>query len=81
MSEEMRTACAEVFESWIAAGTQRAQLGGLPAHRARALIITLLAALEGAFVLARATRSTEPLLIAGEALARATEEALRETAS
>jgi AcrR family transcriptional regulator len=80
VSEEMRSACAEVFESWIAAGTERATRAGLPADRGRELIIGMLAGLEGAFVLARATRSTQPLLIAGEVAARATEEALGETA-
>ncbi len=80
VSEEMRNACASVFESWIAAGVQRARRAGIPADRARELIIAMLAGLEGAFVLARATRSTKPLLIAGEVAARETEEALRETA-
>lgn len=80
VSEEMRMACAGVFESWIATGAERAQRAGIPADRARELIIAMLAALEGAFVLARATRSTEPLLIAGEVAAQATADALSETA-
>jgi hypothetical protein len=37
----------------------------------------MLTALEGAFVLARAMRSTEPLEVAGEMAARAVEAALR----
>jgi AcrR family transcriptional regulator len=69
VSEEMRQACADVFESWIAAGTQRLERAGLGPERSRELIIAMLAALEGAFVLARAARSTEPLLVAGEAIA------------
>jgi len=36
----------------------------------------MLCALEGAFVLARAQRSTEPLAIAGEIVARSVETAL-----
>lgn len=69
VSEEMRLACAEVFESWIAAGAQRLEQAGLSRARSRELIIAMLAALEGAFVLARAARSTEPLLVAGETMA------------
>src|SRR6266567_190720 len=48
-SEVMREACAEVFESWIAAGIGRFPEIDPPA--ARGLTIALLAALEGAFVL------------------------------
>lgn len=64
-SEVMRGACAEVFQSWIDAGIGRfAEIEG-----ARELTIAMLCALEGAFVLARAQRTTEPLLIAGEMVA------------
>lgn len=68
-SETMRQACAEVFESWVDAGAKRFERDGLPATRARELTIAMLAALEGAFVLARALRTTEPLTIAGELMA------------
>ncbi len=78
VSEEMRIACASVFESWIAAGAERAQRAGIEPEQARELIIAILAGLEGAFVLARATRTTAPLIIAGEMAVRATEEALEE---
>jgi AcrR family transcriptional regulator len=70
-SEQMRLACAEVFESWIAAGAQRLERAGRSPERARALIVAMLATLEGAFVLARASRSTEALLVAGEMMAAA----------
>jgi AcrR family transcriptional regulator len=79
-SETMRQACAEVFESWIVRGAARHSHAGLTEHKARELTIGMLAALEGAFVLARALRSTEPLEIAGEMVARAVEEALTEAA-
>ncbi len=75
-SETLRTACAEVFESWIAAGASLYKQPGLDAAKARELTIAMLAALEGAFVLARATRSTEPLEVAGELVAAAVEAAL-----
>jgi AcrR family transcriptional regulator len=70
-SEIMREACAEVFESWISAGAER-----YPVENARELTIGFIAALEGAFVLARALRSTEPLTVAGEMVARAVQDAL-----
>jgi AcrR family transcriptional regulator len=69
--EEMRLACAEVFEAWIEAGVWRFGLAGIEPVTARALVIQMLAGLEGAFVLARALRSTEPLERAGEAAADA----------
>ena len=75
-SEPLREACAAVFDSWISAGAARHEAAGLSPEQARELTIAMLAALEGAFVLARALRSTEPLDIAGEMVARAVEEAL-----
>jgi AcrR family transcriptional regulator len=78
-SETLRVACAEEFESWIAAGSALHERGGLSRAKARELTIGMLAALEGAFVLARAARSTEPLAIAGELVVKAVEEALAET--
>jgi AcrR family transcriptional regulator len=77
-SEVMREACAEVFESWIAAGAERFAREGVDPAKARELTIAMLAALEGAFVLSRAMRTTEPLRIAGELVARRVQEALRD---
>ena len=76
ISETMRQACAEVFESWISAGTRLYARTELTPATARELTIAMLAALEGAFVLARALRSTEPLEVAGELVARAVHAAL-----
>jgi AcrR family transcriptional regulator len=56
--DRLRQASADVFEQWTVALTER--LG----DRARALAV--IAALEGAFVLCRASRSTEPMRAAGE---------------
>jgi AcrR family transcriptional regulator len=75
-SETMRQACADVFESWVAAATDRFGAAGLDLARTRELIIGMIAALEGAFVLARAWRRTEPLEVAGEIVAREVERAL-----
>ena len=68
-----------VFESWTT--PQRLALTPTPAsiaEQARELTIAMIAALEGAFVLARALRSTEPLMLAGELMANAVEAAIVE---
>jgi hypothetical protein len=70
-SEALRQACADVFESWIVAGSELHERAGLTPQQARELTIAMIAALEGAFVLARAQRSTEPLEVAGELVASA----------
>jgi AcrR family transcriptional regulator len=75
-SEPMREACADVFESWIAAGVPRFIDAGLTDKCARKLVIGMIAALEGAFVLARASRTTEALSVAGELTAAAVKRAL-----
>ena len=72
----MRLACAEVFSGWIDAAAERLVAGGLPRDRARELAISMLASLEGAFVLARALRSTEPVEVAGTAAAASVRAAL-----
>jgi AcrR family transcriptional regulator len=64
-SEPMRKATADVFESWLGAAASGFTEAGIPRKRARELAIEMLAILEGAFILARATRSTEPLAVAG----------------
>jgi Transcriptional regulator LmrA/YxaF-like, C-terminal domain len=51
---------------------------GLDEPTARRLTIAMVAALEGAFILARALRNTEPLHAAGTAVASATRQAFRE---
>jgi len=81
VSEPMREACAEVFEGWITAATERFSAHGIGSAVARPLVIGMLAALEGAFVLARAQRSTEPLEAAGENVAGMVEAALGQTPS
>jgi AcrR family transcriptional regulator len=67
--EELRQASAEVFGGWLDGGTAYFSARGLPEQQARELTVTVVAALEGAFVLARTLRDTEPLLTAGRVLA------------
>ncbi len=76
VSEPLRQACAEVFEGWIAAGTSRFATLGLGTQVTRDLVIAMIAALEGAFILCRATRTTAPLDVAGELMAGAVERAM-----
>jgi AcrR family transcriptional regulator len=73
-SEPMREACAEVFESWIEATSERLFEAGLTRKRAREHALTMLMSLEG--VLARALRSTEPVKVAGAAATAAIRDAL-----
>ena len=76
-NEPLRAATAEVFESWIEGATARFRAAGIDDATARALSFSVIALLEGAFVLARASRSTEALDAAGTTAAAAVETALR----
>jgi AcrR family transcriptional regulator len=67
--EELREATASVFQSWVDGGAVYFASRGLDSSQARDVTLALIGALEGAFVLARTLRSTEPLLAAGRALA------------
>src|ERR1700686_5078382 len=58
-NEPLREATAQVFESWIVGAFARFQGTGIDEQAARELSITLIALLEGAFVLCRASRTTE----------------------
>ncbi|MHC9293289.1 TetR/AcrR family transcriptional regulator [Mycobacterium sp. LTG2003] len=64
-NERLRREAAEVFENWL---TRLADWFGqldLTGEQSRRLAVTTLTALEGAFVLCRTLRSTEPMTIAG----------------
>src|SRR3954467_9430961 len=79
-SEPMREACADVFTAWVDGATARFAEEGIAPDRARELALHFLCALEGAFVLARALRSTEPLDAAGAAVVAAIRAELQEAA-
>ncbi len=78
-SEPLREATHEVFESWLAALHERLCAAGIGDRAARGVALQILGLLEGAFILARASRSTEALdaagvaavALAGEAIAAA----------
>lgn len=79
-NETLRQATAEVFTDWIEVGGRHLEQRGVPPETARGLIIGLITSLEGAFVLARSLRSTEPLEVAGRTVQAAVREALRTAA-
>ena len=68
-SEPIRSACADVFAQWTQRLVVRLVDLGVPTAAAPELATTFLALLEGAFVLVRAQRTAEPLLVAGRAIA------------
>ena len=76
-NETLRQACADVFDSWIDEATRRFSAEGIPKKRSRELAIAMIAALEGAFVLARGLHDASVVETAGGFAVAAVEEALR----
>lgn len=76
-SEPLRQATDEVFESWLAAIDERCRAAGIGDERARQLSLQILSLLEGAFILSRASRSTDALEAAGAAATATVREALQ----
>ncbi|MGW6391728.1 TetR/AcrR family transcriptional regulator [Streptomyces sp. NPDC055103] len=68
-SERLRGACADAFESWIAPVTELLIANGRPRSVARALATAVVSMVEGAVIVSRAQRSTEPLHCAAQAIA------------
>ena len=69
-SETLRARSAEILKSWRERLATLFAEGGIPKKKARALAASLVAACEGAVILARAERSFEPFdLVAAEQLA------------
>jgi AcrR family transcriptional regulator len=66
-SESLRRATAQVFDAWIAAASSRLTAAGIPAGQADGLAQAIIALLEGAFILARASKSTQPMRSARDA--------------
>jgi AcrR family transcriptional regulator len=64
-NEPLRRATAEVFDTWIAAGAARFEAESVSAQTSRALALSVLSLLEGAFVLSQALKSAEPMHAAG----------------
>lgn len=69
-SDDLRARAAEILRSWREKLVTLLVTGGIPRKKARALAASLVAACEGAVILARAERSFEPFdLVANEQLA------------
>ena len=66
-NEALRLATVDVFASWLTAIGGRLTAAGVGARDARRLSHVLIELLEGAFMMARATRSTEAVDAAGDA--------------
>lgn len=75
-SEPLREATNEVFSSWIDDIVAHLVPAGLDEERAREVAITLFCLIEGAFVLARASKSPQPVLMAGRVATDVVREAL-----
>lgn len=67
-NDSLRVSTAKVFASWIAAVAARLEAAGVPGPEANGLATTVVASLEGGFMLARAARHTAPLLATGTAI-------------
>ena len=67
--EDLRATTASVFDGWVDGGAAYFSARGLADASAREVTLAIIAGLEGAFVLARTLRSTEPLLAVGAAMA------------
>ncbi|MFQ6398562.1 TetR/AcrR family transcriptional regulator [Nocardia sp. KC 131] len=67
-SDRLRNACADAYESWIAAVSEYLSSRGHPEPQARALAVTAVSAVEGAMIVARAMRDTQPLVSTAQAI-------------
>lgn len=76
-SARLRRASAEVFESWLDAFARRLEAEGLAARRAREVALSTVMLLEGAFLMSRTLRSTEPMEVGHAAVVALVTEALR----
>ncbi|MFE1881999.1 TetR/AcrR family transcriptional regulator [Streptomyces diastatochromogenes] len=68
-NEPLRQATSEVFDSWVDHLAAYYAAGGIPEPAARETAGSVIALLEGAFMLGRAARSTAPVLAAAKAAA------------
>jgi hypothetical protein len=80
MNDQLRTATAEVFEAWIAAADGRLVSAGIAIDDARRLALSIICAIEGAFVLSQAMKTTEPMRSAKDTVLRAIRDLLTKSA-
>lgn len=65
-SERLRQACATAFESWIAPTATLLEADGVNSAQAKSLATVIVSTIEGAAIVSRAMKSTQPLLAAAE---------------
>lgn len=75
-NEVLRVATAEVFDEWVATGTEWFGRWVPDPAAARALTLSFIMILEGAFVLCRAARAREPMQAAGRSMVELTRAAM-----
>jgi AcrR family transcriptional regulator len=80
-NERLRLATAEVFADWVAALAARYEGAGLSPAAARRLAVSFVSMLEGAFVLARASKDARMVEDAGEIMFEAVRTALADAAA
>jgi AcrR family transcriptional regulator len=68
-NEELRLVTDEIFESWLESAAAAFGSAGIGSARARELAILFVGALEGGFLLSRAAKRPEPMLVLGRAVA------------
>ena len=79
--DPLRRAAAGVFDSWVRTAADRFAAAGVPSQDAHDLAVAVVAAIEGAFVLARAARDTAPLRATGAQMRRLVAAALAPVSS
>jgi AcrR family transcriptional regulator len=75
-NDALRLGADQVFSSWIDTATAHFAAHGLHHDRAHELATTIVAALEGGFVLARTRRDAELLRVVGRAMRHLADEAM-----
>ena len=68
-SERLRQACASAFESWITPTAALLEASGIDPEGARSLATVVVSTIEGAVIVSRAMRSTQPLISAADVVA------------
>lgn len=65
-NERLRQACASAFESWIAPTAALLEADGVGSDQANSLATVIVSTIEGAVIVSRAMKSTQPLLAAAD---------------
>ena len=77
--ERLRQVTADVFDAWLESAATRLVQGGVDPSRARELATTLIAALEGGFLLSRAAKDASAMDAIGNAMVELVAGALTQT--